>query len=132
MEMIMTKNAEYILEIINSSNSHLTAEQIYLRLKKKNKTVVQATVYNNLSALYQKGLIRKISVEGYPDRYDRTLRHEHLVCRKCGKLSDIVLEDLTAVLRKQVDIPMLSYDLKINYICDECLKQEINDKIEKG
>jgi Fe2+ or Zn2+ uptake regulation protein len=132
MEMIMTKNAEYILEIINSSNSHLTAEQIYLRLKKKNKTVVQATVYNNLSALYQKGLIRKISVEGYPDRYDRTLRHEHLVCRKCGKLSDIVLEDLTAVLQKQVDIPMLSYDLKINYICDECLKQEINDKIEKG
>ena len=132
MEMIMTKNAEYILEIINSSNSHLTAEQIYLRLKKKNKTVVQATVYNNLSALYQKGLIRKISVEEYPDRYDRTLRHEHLVCRKCGKLSDIVLEDLTAVLQKQVDIPMLSYDLKINYICDECLKQEINDKIEKG
>lgn len=132
MEMIMTKNAEYILEIINSSNSHLTAEQIYLRLKKKNKTVVQATVYNNLSALYQKGLIRKISVEGYPDRYDRTLRHEHLVCRKCGKLSDIVLEYLTAVLQKQVDIPMLSYDLKINYICDECLKQEINDKIEKG
>ena len=132
MEMIITKNAEYILEIINSSNSHLTAEQIYLRLKKKNKTVVQATVYNNLSALYQKGLIRKISVEGYPDRYDRTLRHEHLVCRKCGKLSDIVLEDLTAVLQKQVDIPMLSYDLKINYICDECLKQEINDKIEKG
>ena len=132
MEMIMTKNAEYILEIINSSNSHLTAEQIYLRLKKKNKTVVQDTVYNNLSALYQKGLIRKISVEGYPDRYDRTLRHEHLVCRKCGKLSDIVLEDLTAVLQKQVDIPMLSYDLKINYICDECLKQEINDKIEKG
>lgn len=128
----MTKNAEYILEIINSSNSHLTAEQIYLRLKKKNKTVVQATVYNNLSALYQKGLIRKISVEGYPDRYDRTLRHEYLVCRKCGKLSDIVLEDLTAVLQKQVDIPMLSYDLKINYICDECLKQEINDKIEKG
>ena len=111
---------------------YLTAEQIYLRLKKKNKTVVQATVYNNLSALYQKGLIRKISVEGYPDRYDRTLRHEHLVCRKCGKLSDIVLEDLTAVLQKQVDIPMLSYDLKINYICDECLKQEINDKIEKG
>lgn len=36
------------------------------------------------------------------------------------------------MLQKQVDIPMLSYDLKINYICDECLKQEINDKIEKG
>lgn len=126
--MIMTKNAEYILDIINNSDSHLTAEQIYLRLKEKNKTVVQATVYNNLSALYQKGLIRKISVEGYPDRYDRTIRHEHLVCRKCGKLSDIVLEDLTDLLQKQINIPMLSYDLKINYICDECLKQKKEDK----
>ncbi len=124
----MTKNAEYILDIINNSDSHLTAEQIYFRLKEKNKTVVQATVYNNLSSLYQKGLIRKISVEGYPDRYDRPSRHEHLVCRKCGKLSDIVLEDLTDLLQKQINIPMLSYDLKINYICDECLKQEKEDK----
>ncbi len=32
----MTKNAEYILEIINSSKMHLTAEQIYLALKEKN------------------------------------------------------------------------------------------------
>ena len=124
----MTKNAEYILDIINNSDSHLTAEQIYFRLKEKNKTVVQATVYNNLSSLYQKGLIRKISVEGYPDRYDRTIRHEHLVCRKCGKLSDIVMEDLTDLLQKQINIPMLSYDLKINYICDECLKLEKEGK----
>lgn len=62
----MTKNAKYILEIINNSSSHLTAEQIFLLMKEKNKTVVQATVYNNLSSLYRNGLIRKISVEGYP------------------------------------------------------------------
>ena len=45
----MTKNARSILDIINDSDSHLTAEQIYLKLKEKNKTVVLATVYNNLS-----------------------------------------------------------------------------------
>lgn len=120
----MTKNAANILEIINNSECHLTPEQIYLRLKDKNQTVAQATVYNNLSSLYHQGLIRKISVEGYPDRYDRATRHDHLVCRKCGKLSDIVLEDLTASLEKQIDVPILSYDLKINYICDACLKEE--------
>ena len=120
----MTKNAANILEITNNSECHLTPEQIYLRLKDKNQTVAQATVYNNLSSLYHQGLIRKISVEGYPDRYDRATRHDHLVCRKCGKLSDIVLEDLTASLEKQIDVPILSYDLKINYICDACLKEE--------
>lgn len=75
----MTKNVAYILDIINDSDNHLTAEQIFLSLKERNRTVAQATVYNNLSYLYKEGLIRKISVEGYPDRYDKILRHDHLV-----------------------------------------------------
>lgn len=120
----MTKNARYILETINSSKDHLTAEQIYLTLKEKNCSVAQATVYNNLASLYQQGLIRKISVEGYPDRYDNVIQHDHLVCRSCGKLSDIRLEDLTEKIQSQVGIPMFSYDLKIQYICEECKKKE--------
>ena len=120
----MTKNARYILEIINNSTEHLTAEQIYLRLREKNAKAVLATVYNNLSSLYEQGLIRKVCVEGYPDRYDKTVRHDHLVCKKCGKLSDITLEDLTEKLQKQIGVPMISYDLKINYICEECLAKE--------
>lgn len=118
----MTKNARCILEIINSSKEHLTAEQIYLRLQEKNPKAVLATVYNNLSSLYEQGLIRKVSVSGYPDRYDATKPHDHLVCKKCGRLSDIKLPDLTKQLQQQLDVPMLSYDLQINYICTECLK----------
>ena len=120
----MTRNAESILEIINHSKNHLTAEQIYVTLKEKNGKVVPATVYNNLSYLHKQGLIRKVSVEGCPDRYDHIRQHDHLVCRNCGKLSDITLEDLTEKLQKQISIPMLSYDLKINYICEECLKKD--------
>ena len=122
----MTKNAAYILEIINHSDSHLTAEQIHQQLKEENKSVAQATVYNNLSSLYQQGMIRKISVEGHPDRYDKMRRHDHLVCRNCGKLSDILLEDLTEQIQNQVSIPMISYDLKVNYICDECRQKMQN------
>lgn len=120
----MTKNAGYILEIINNANSHLTAEQIYLLLKEKNKSAAQATVYNNLSFLYKQGMIRKISAGGHPDRYDKMVKHDHLFCRKCGKLSDICLEDLTEQIQGQIKVSMISYDLKINYICDECLKKE--------
>lgn len=119
----MTRNAEQILKIITESCEHLSAEQIFLRLKENNQSVVLATVYNNLSALYKQGLIRKISVEGYPDRYDNVRRHDHLICKNCGKLSDILLEDLTQALQKQLNIPMLSYDLKINYLCEDCKKK---------
>ena len=124
----MTKNAEQILKIINTSGEHLSAEQIFLRLKEVNQGVVLATVYNNLASLYKQGLIRKISVEGCPDRYDNIQNHDHLLCKNCGKLSDILLEDLTEKLQKQIVIPILSYDLKINYICEDCLKKENESK----
>ena len=59
-----------------------------------------------------------------PDRYDRIEKHDHLVCKRCGKLADINLEDLTEALQKQVQVPLLSYDLKLMYLCDDCRKQE--------
>ena len=120
----MTRYAELILELINQSKEHLTAEQIFLALKKTEPKVVQATVYNNLNTLYREGQIRKLSIESSPDRYDRIRKHDHLVCRRCGKLSDIELDDLTETLQKQVGVSMLSYDLKILYLCEECSKIE--------
>ena len=120
----MTKNAELILNIINASYDHLTAEQIYLRLKEDQVKISLATVYNSLMSLYEQGLIKKVLVEGFADRYDRVRRHDHLVCSCCGRLTDIDLKDMTAALQKEVPVPVLSYDLKISCICDECSKKE--------
>ncbi|MBR4700765.1 MAG: transcriptional repressor [Oscillospiraceae bacterium] len=120
----MTKYAQQILDIINASSDHLTVEQIYLRLKASNSKVVLATVYNNLNLLYEQDQIRKVSVEGYPDRYDKTIKHDHLVCKKCGALSDICFSDLTAQLQAQISEEILSYDLKVNYICPSCRRKE--------
>lgn len=121
----MTANAKAILEIINSAHAHLTAEEIFFKLKEQSSTVVLATVYNNLRSLLKEGLISKVAVEGYPDRYDHVEKHDHLVCKKCGALADITLHDLTAQLQEQLgDIEMLSYDLQIGYICPKCQKAD--------
>lgn len=122
----MTKYGAAILEIITSSSDHLTAEEIYLRLKQDYPKVVQATVYNNLNQLYDQGMIRKVSAEGLPDRYDKPAKHDHLICKNCGRLSDIRLQDLTKMLQAQVNVDILSYDLKINYICPACQKARQN------
>ena len=47
----MTRNGKRILEIINHSDDHLTAEQIFLRLKQTYPKIALATVYNNLHSL---------------------------------------------------------------------------------
>ena len=120
----MTKNAKFIMDIINASYDHLTAEQIYFYLKSENVKISMATVYNSLSYLCENNLIRKVPMDGFADRYDRVKRHDHLVCRNCGKLMDISLKDLTESLQKEVNVPILSYDLKISCLCEDCSKKE--------
>ncbi len=119
----MTKYGKKILEIVTSSYDHMTAEQIFLRLREAYPAVVLATVYNNLNRLCDQHQIRKISVEGQPDRYDRVQRHDHLVCQVCGKLADLDLGDLTAQLEQRAGMPILAYDLKLLYVCPECKKK---------
>ncbi|MCI7812550.1 MAG: transcriptional repressor [Lachnospiraceae bacterium] len=121
----MTKYEKEIFAIVNTSCEHLTVEQIFQRLKEKYPKVVLATVYNNLNRLIEAELIRKVSIEGMPDRYDRIKKHDHLVCRNCGKLADITFEDLTASLREQLGDEFLYYDLKVYYLCPECKKNRI-------
>lgn len=113
-----------ILDIINNSDTHLTAEQVFFELKKEYPAVALATVYNNLNSLCQQGKIRKISVEGCTERYDKNTRHDHLVCRRCGKLSDIHLEDITEQLKKQVGFEIDGYDIKVQYLCPDCRVKE--------
>lgn len=119
----MTKYTKKILEIVESSRSHLTAEQVFEQLREAYPSVVLATVYNNLNRLWEEDRIRKISVEGMPDRYDRIVRHDHLVCRKCGRLLDVDLGDLTEQLEKKAGIPILSYDLKLVFLCQACTEK---------
>ena len=45
----MTRNGEQILDIINRSTDHLTAEQIFFQMKQIAPKIVLATVYNNLN-----------------------------------------------------------------------------------
>mgnify|MGYP001128963576 FL=1 len=120
----MTKYAKRILEIISSSRSHMTAEQVFEALRQSCPKVALATVYNNLNRLWEEELIRKISVEGMPDRYDRIQRHDHLVCKCCGRLADVDLGDLTQQLESKIGMPILSYDLKLLYLCDSCREQQ--------
>lgn len=120
----MTRYARRILECVNASEKHMTAEQLYLELKKTEPKLVQATVYNNLNALCREGLIRRLSIEGSPDRYDKIRKHDHLVCKNCGALSDISFDDITGSLEDQLGEGILSYDLKVFYLCPKCRRKK--------
>lgn len=116
----MTKNGKVILDIINSSSYHPTAEEVYRTTYESGNTMSLATVYNNLNRLCEEGHIRRLTGPEQPDRFDRLLRHDHLICKRCGKISDLYLRDRKSELEEEAGVSCESYDLTIFYICESC------------
>jgi Fe2+ or Zn2+ uptake regulation protein len=117
----MLKNQEAILNIIQSSEGHMTAEEIFMQCRDRGLKMSVATVYRNLSVLSENGHIRKISIVGQPDHYDRTMtKHEHLICERCGELQDVCIDNLEELLESKVGMKLNSYELCMRYICPKC------------
>jgi Fe2+ or Zn2+ uptake regulation protein len=121
----MRKYKELITNILRESDSHLTAEEIFFRAKKVEPSIALATVYNNLNALRKENEIRKISVYGQPERYDKTaVPHAHLICQKCQKITDAPFDDFSGLIEKRLGINVTTYDLNVYYICENCRKTD--------
>lgn len=117
----MTKQRELILRIIGQAEEHLTAEQVYVRAKEQMPSIAIATVYRNLNLMVQAGEIRRVPVLNAPDRFDKKiLPHDHLICGKCGRLFDIEIPGLSALLEEQIQSPVEAYELNIHFTCPDC------------
>lgn len=117
----MTKQRAVILDVLRSDKCHHTAEEIYLLAKEKLPTISRATVYNNLHALEEEQVIRKISGDGGPDRFDNSFSpHGHLICTECGKVFDISMPNFEDVLSECIGCRAESYELKVKGVCRGC------------
>ncbi|MEG1663455.1 MAG: transcriptional repressor [Clostridia bacterium] len=80
--------------IVLSSCDHPTAETIYNRARMQLPKISLGTVYRILSGLVEDGSVREVSVPSAPSRFDKTTKiHAHFVCRQCGDVTDIAIEE---------------------------------------
>lgn len=122
----MTEQRRIIYQIIMQSDDHPTAEMVYARAKQHMPSIALGTVYRNLKLMVDSGEIRHISMNGEPDRYDKTLkRHDHFVCVRCKKVFDCFTGDLSEHIANRTGIEVISYDLNIHCLCDDCRKLEL-------
>ena len=98
----MTKQRALILQIVQASEEHLTAEEIFMEAKKQMPTIALATVYNSLHYLCENRSIEKIGFTGQTDRYDKMLvRHDHRLCEQCGAISDVIIDGLKEYIEEK-------------------------------
>ena len=124
----MTRQRAVILEILRSDMEHHTAEEIFELAKNKLPTISRATVYNNLHALEEECIIRKISGEDGADRYDNSfIPHGHLFCTRCKRVLDFTIPDFDKTLSEVVGCNAEAYELKIRGVCANCREQKSSE-----
>ena len=117
----MTRQRAVILEVIRSDMCHHTAEEIFSLAKEKLPTISRATVYNNLKALEEEGIIRRINGEDGVARYDKSyIPHGHLFCKDCKRIYDFDIPDFDSSLKQFSNAVIDSYELTARGICSAC------------
>lgn len=124
MEYRNTKQREKILEILQGTTSHPTANWIYDKAKAEFPNISMGTVYRNLNVLEEMGMIQRLSCGATFDRYDANVKpHIHFVCKKCSRVTDIHDVLPSSKLKETIegiDLQVDTYDLTCYGVCKEC------------
>lgn len=127
-----TLQKEVTYNALTSMMGHPTADEIYEKVHENYPSISKATVYRNLTALEEKGMITRVPKVGNgSDRYDYNISpHYHAKCRSCGEIFDVKLSSqdelmkMAEVMDDQFDIQ--TYNLVFEGICSKCRAKEIN------
>ena len=116
-----------VYNMLMNTYEHPNAEMIYKSLEPTNPTMSLATVYKTLDFFKQLGLVQELNVGEPSSRYDAVVQcHPHTVCKVCGKVEDLHMEELTDVAKKLV--PGLDFEVEMEQLilygkCSACRKK---------
>ncbi|MFN3921570.1 MAG: Fur family transcriptional regulator [Caldimicrobium sp.] len=112
-----------ILEYLESTREHPSAEDIYKALKDKFPSMSIATIYNTLEVLAEKGLVKILSLDSSKKRFDPfTHPHHHFVCKKCGKIIDIEGKFDISLPEELYNFEVEEFQIIYIGLCSQCKK----------
>ena len=115
-----------ILNVIASSNEHLTPIALYERVHEANPEIGMVTIYRTLDILSKLDLICKIHIDGNSRSYlirRPSEHHHHLVCTGCGSVvnfSDCNLMEIENSLSATTGFQIASHILEFSGYCPKC------------
>lgn len=132
MQLRMTNQREMILQELQDSKEHLTADELYERVKQKMPRISLATVYRNLEILSDIGMINKLEVSGRQKRFDWDTRdHDHIYCVQCHRVDNLELDrsKLAVIPSEETKGYAVSgYRLEFSGLCPRCREKNLTDK----
>lgn len=118
-----------ILQILEnqSTERHLTAEQVYKILLSEDEEIGLATVYRVLTQFEAAGLVTRHHFEGGNSVFELSDgdHHDHILCMKCGKVdefSDEVIEARQKEIAQRLGYELTAHGLYLYGFCPKCRK----------
>ena len=97
-----TRQREEILIEFIKAKKHLTVEELYNIVKKKDSKVGQTTVFRTLKLLCEADIADEVDLGDRVIKYEVKLGHEHhdhLICTRCGDFIEAVDERIEVLHR---------------------------------
>jgi len=122
-----TIQREVILEMLYNSDEHLTPEGLHHLIQEKHPDLNTgiATVYRTLSLLEDSHMVTSLSFGAQGKKYELGAKdhHDHIICTKCGSISEFVDEEIEVRQKKiaeELGFMMQEHSMQIYGICKTC------------
>jgi Fur family ferric uptake transcriptional regulator len=127
----MTHQRRVILNAVENSHDHPTADEIYEKVRETLPRISMGTVYRNLDLLASGGVIQRLGPGRPQMRFDGNIKdHYHITCIRCGAIEDVSvapsnnsLENLENALGNLTKYGIFGHSLEFFGLCSECLEE---------
>lgn len=121
-----TYQKDLILETFLNTEGHLSVEDIYALVKKKDKKVGVVTVFRTLKSLTACGIAREITLGDGLTRFEHSYhhpQHHHIVCTECHRAIEFVCPELERIQNEIIEryrFQPIHHRFQTYGLCEEC------------
>lgn len=129
-----TSQREEILVHLLGAKDHLSPEEIYEAIRRKDPKIGRATVFRTLKLLEDCRLISKVTFADGRHKYEAVRgrpHHDHMICTDCGQaieFSNPTLESLQDRIAKEHKFTLLWHRHELFGRCRDCSGREKRKK----
>ncbi len=124
-----TGQRDTILRAFLDTRDHLSTDELYRLVKKKDERIGFTTVYRTLKLLGECGLASEVAfhdgVARYEHQYNRR-SHHHMVCTECGSSVEFFSPEIERIERdigRKNKYTTTRHSFQIYGVCDPCQKK---------
>lgn len=124
----VTPQRRLILDTILNQEEHLSSEELYAKVKARDGSIGQATVYRTLKLLVDAGIVEPLDFADGVTRYETSYgkeHHDHLICTVCNRnieILDATIEKRQEEIAKENNFRLSSHKMYLYGICGDCRK----------